>query len=57
MIISKTLYITGAGVSAESGTPTFRGRDGFWTFGSKNFEHQEMATQRMYLSHPDQILL
>ena len=29
-----TLYITGAGVSAESGIPTFRGRDRFWTFGS-----------------------
>ena len=27
------LYITGAGVSAESGIPTFRGTDGFWTIG------------------------
>ena len=25
---TKTLYITGAGVSAESGIPTFRGKDG-----------------------------
>ncbi|MBT6342687.1 MAG: sirtuin, partial [Tateyamaria sp.] len=29
-----TLYITGAGVSAESGIPTFRGTDGLWTVGS-----------------------
>ena len=29
------LYITGAGVSSDSGIPTFRGSDGFWTIGSK----------------------
>ena len=52
-----TLYITGAGVSAESGIPTFRGRDGFWTVGSQNFTPQEMATRQMYLSHPDAFLL
>jgi NAD-dependent deacetylase len=39
-----TLYITGAGVSAESGIPTFRGKDGYWTIGSKNYTPQEMAT-------------
>lgn len=54
---SHTLYITGAGVSAESGIPTFRGRDGFWTVGSQNFTPQEMATRQMYLSHPDEFLL
>ena len=26
-----TLYVTGAGVSADSGIPRFRGSDGFWT--------------------------
>ncbi len=52
-----TLYITGAGVSAESGIPTFRGNDGFWTVGSANYTPQEMATRQMYLSHPDEFLL
>ena len=33
------LYITGAGVSAESGIPTFRGADGFWTVGSINYSY------------------
>ncbi|MDB2470217.1 hypothetical protein N9W63_01875 [Paracoccaceae bacterium] len=51
------LYITGAGVSAESGIPTFRGKDGFWTIGSVNYTPQEMATRAMYLTHPDEFLL
>ncbi|MDA7792345.1 hypothetical protein N8979_00860, partial [bacterium] len=51
------LYITGAGVSADSGIPTFRGHDGFWTIGSRNYTPQEMATRRMYLENPAQFLL
>ncbi len=51
-----TLYITGAGVSAESGIPTFRGKDGFWTIGSRNYTPQEMATRAMYEQHPLQFL-
>ena len=46
-ISGKTLYITGAGVSADSGIPTFRGEDGYWTIGSANYTPQEMATRRM----------
>ena len=52
-----TLYITGAGVSSDSGIPTFRGTDGFWTIGSKNYTPQEMATRHMYLNNPEQFLL
>ena len=52
-----TVYITGAGVSAESGIPTFRGQDGFWTVGSVNHTPQEMATRAMYLNAPDEFLL
>ena len=51
------LYITGAGVSAESGIPTFRGQDGFWTVGSSNYTPQEMATRKMYLENPIQFLI
>jgi hypothetical protein len=36
--------LTGAGISAESGIPTFRGQEGFWTIGSKNYMPSEMAT-------------
>ena len=52
----KTLYITGAGVSAASGIPTFRGRDGFWTIGSRHYTPQEMATRAMYRNDPMQFL-
>lgn len=51
-----TLYITGAGVSAESGIPTFRGEDGYWTIGSKNYTPQEMATRAMYQHNPAEFL-
>ena len=53
---TNTLYITGAGVSAESGIPTFRGEDGFWTIGSANYTPQEMATRAMYLHKPGEFL-
>ena len=55
--MSNTLYITGAGVSADSGIPTFRGEDGFWTVGSKNYTPQQMATRQMYIAKPDEFLL
>ncbi|AWB68187.1 sirtuin [Saccharobesus litoralis] len=51
-----TLYITGAGVSAESGIPTFRGEDGYWTIGSRNYTPQQMATRAMYQQNPAEFL-
>ena len=50
--MSDLLYITGAGVSAESGIPTFRGADGFWTVGSINYTPLEIATRNMYENNP-----
>ncbi|WKD25729.1 sirtuin [Pseudoalteromonas sp. KG3] len=51
-----TLYITGAGVSAASGIPTFRGEDGYWTIGSQNYTPMEMATRGMYENNPREFL-
>tara|TARA_B100000287_G_scaffold274956_1_gene258992 strand:+ start:8688 stop:9461 length:774 start_codon:yes stop_codon:yes gene_type:complete len=51
------LFITGAGVSADSGIPTFRGNDGFWTIGSVNYTPQEMATRKKFEENPDEFLL
>lgn len=47
--------LTGAGISAESGIPTFRGKEGYWVVGSKNYMPQEMATQAMFMMHPFEV--
>merc|ERR1719274_488015 len=49
------VVLTGAGVSAESGIPTFRGSDGFWTVGSENYTPQELATFEMFNKHPEEL--
>jgi NAD-dependent deacetylase len=46
---AKTVVIlTGAGISAESGVPTFRGKDGLW----KNFKPEELATPEAFTNNP-----
>ena len=44
--------LTGAGISAESGIPTFRGPEGYWTVGSRVYMPQEMATLAMFKRQP-----
>ena len=44
--------LTGAGISAESGIPTFRGPEGYWTVGSREFRPEEMATRAMFEQDP-----
>jgi len=45
---SRITVITGAGVSAASGVPTFRGREGLW----KNFAPEELATPEAFRRDP-----
>jgi NAD-dependent deacetylase len=47
--------LTGAGISAESGIPTFRGPEGYWTVGSQEYHPQEMATYQMFSQQPDEV--
>lgn len=47
--------LTGAGISAESGIPTFRGPEGYWTVGSRVFQPQEMATLDMFQRKPREV--
>ena len=46
------IALTGAGISAESGVPTFRGEDGYWKIGSMNFTPMEMATLERFRDYP-----
>lgn len=47
--------LSGAGISAESGIPTFRGPEGYWTVGAAEYHPQEMATLRMFRHTPDEV--
>ncbi len=40
--------LTGAGISAESGIPTFRGKDGLW----QKFKPEELATPTAFSTNP-----
>ncbi len=51
----RVLVLTGAGISAESGIPTFRGKEGYWVVGSRNYMPQEMATHEMFLRSPAEV--
>ena len=41
--------LTGAGISAESGVPTFRGEDGLW----KKFRPEELANFQAFIRNPN----
>jgi len=44
----RVVVITGAGISAESGVPTFRGEDGLW----RNYRAEELATPWAFQRNP-----
>lgn len=45
----RVVVLTGAGVSAESGVPTFRGRDGLW----KSHRAEDLARPDAFKAHPE----
>lgn len=45
---SSVVVMTGAGVSAESGVPTFRGADGFW----EKYRAEDLATPGAFAKNP-----
>jgi NAD-dependent deacetylase len=49
------VVLTGAGISAESGIPTFRGKEGYWTVGSREYQPEEMATFAMFSHRPEAV--
>jgi NAD-dependent deacetylase len=46
------VVLSGAGMSAESGVPTFRGSGGWW----KSFRAEDLATPAAWAAHPQRVL-
>ncbi|WP_299292683.1 NAD-dependent deacylase [Nitrosopumilus sp.] len=44
----KIVFVTGAGISQESGIPTFRGNDGLW----RNYDAMKLATIDAFYENP-----
>lgn len=49
------VFLTGAGISAESGIPTFRGEEGYWTVGSSFYRPMDLATNAAFRRMPDDV--
>jgi NAD-dependent deacetylase len=46
---TRVAVLTGAGISAESGVPTFRGEEGLW----RKFRPEELATFDAFMANPE----
>ncbi len=49
------VFLTGAGISAESGIPTFRGPEGYWQVGSRNYRAEDLATYSAFSQMPEEV--
>jgi NAD-dependent deacetylase len=50
--LRRVLFFTGAGLSAESGVPTYRGRGGIWS----QYRYEDYACQRAFDRDPQKVL-
>jgi NAD-dependent deacetylase len=51
----RIVIITGAGISAESGIPTYRGEEGYWTETSANYQPEQTAYLSFFEQHPREV--
>lgn len=52
---NKITFLTGAGISAESGLPTFRSIDGIWIKGTKYHKPEEFGTFAYFYKNPEEV--
>lgn len=48
-------FLTGAGISSDSGIPTYRGIDGIWVKGTQFHKPEEFGTLRYFRQHPEEV--
>lgn len=49
-------FLTGAGISSDSGIPTYRGIDGIWVKGTQFHKPEEFGTLKYFKEHPEEVL-
>lgn len=54
-IEGRITVLTGAGISAESGIPTFRGPEGYWTVGSVHYQPEQISNYAMFCRQPSEV--
>jgi len=52
---NKITFLTGAGISADSGIPTYRGVDGIWVKGTQFHKPEEFGTYRYFSEHQEEV--
>lgn len=49
-------FLTGAGISSDSGIPTYRGTDGIWVKGTTFHKPEEFGTLAYFKQHSEEVL-
>lgn len=52
---NKFTFLTGAGISADSGIPTYRGNDGIWVKGTEFHKPEEFGTYKYFSEHQEEV--
>ncbi|WP_294286834.1 Sir2 family NAD-dependent protein deacetylase [uncultured Chryseobacterium sp.] len=48
-------FLTGAGISSDSGIPTYRGTDGIWVKGTQFHKPEEFGTLKYFKQYPEEV--